>query len=125
MQRVALTANAQRSDITGTVRITASDVFAATHIPPMIVQIRDRAPGLTIDVVATNDISDLMRREADIAIRHMRPEEPDLVARLVREATGRLYAAKCTPARVSGWCMIVWQRRLPRLNRVTHHRSPW
>lgn len=90
--RVALTAEAQRSDITGKVRITASDIFSATFVPDMIHAIRKRAPGLTIEVVATNDISDLMRREADIAIRHMRPEEPDLVARLVREAQGRFYA---------------------------------
>ena len=47
-----------------------------------------------VDIVATNDISDLMRREADIAIRHMRPEEPDLVARMICEADGYFYAAK-------------------------------
>lgn len=93
-ERAALTASAQRSEITGTVRITASDIFATVHIPDMILEVRKRAPNLMIEVVATNDISDLMRREADIAIRHMRPEEPDLVARLVRDATGHFYAAK-------------------------------
>lgn len=92
--RVALTAAAQRSDISGKVRITASDVFSTTFIPQIVVEVRKRAPGLVIEVVATNDISDLMRREADIAIRNMRPEQPDLHARLVREATGRFYAAK-------------------------------
>jgi len=92
--RAALTASAQRSEITGTVRITASDIYSSTYIPQMIVEVRKRAPALKIEVVATNDISDLMRREADIAIRHLRPEQPDLVARLVREARGRFYAAK-------------------------------
>ena len=92
--RAALTASAQRSDISGRVRITASDIFSTTFVPQMVVEVRKRAPALVIDVVATNDISDLMRREADIAIRNMRPEEPDLVARLVREARGRFYAAK-------------------------------
>ncbi|MCF2871131.1 LysR family transcriptional regulator [Octadecabacter sp. G9-8] len=91
--RLALTAAAQRSDISGKVRITASDIYSTIFVPQMIVEVRKRAPGLIIEVVATNDISDLMRREADIAIRHMRPEEPDLVARLVREVTGRFYAA--------------------------------
>lgn len=90
--RAALTAAAQRSDISGEVRITASDIYSAQFIPKMIVEVRRRAPALTIDVVATNDISDLMRREADIAIRNVRPEQPDLVARLVREVTGRFYA---------------------------------
>ncbi|MCF2904779.1 LysR family transcriptional regulator [Octadecabacter sp. CECT 8868] len=92
-ERVALTASAQRSDISGQVRITASDISAAMYLPKVISEIRKRAPALTIDVVATNDISDLMRREADIAIRNVRPEQPDLVARLVREARGRFYGA--------------------------------
>ena len=56
-------------------------------------QLRQQAPKLEIDVVAANDIRDLMRREADIAIRHVRPEQPDLIARLVAEATAHLYAA--------------------------------
>lgn len=91
--RVAMTAASQRSDISGQVRITASDIFAATFVPQMIVEVRKRAPALEIDVIATDGISDLMRREADIAIRHVRPEQPDLVARLVNEATGRFYAS--------------------------------
>ena len=91
--RFAMTAAAQRSDISGQVRITASDIFAATFVPQMIVEVRKRAPALEIDVIATDGISDLMRREADIAIRHVRPEQPDLVARLVNEATGRFYAS--------------------------------
>jgi DNA-binding transcriptional LysR family regulator len=91
--RVAMTAAAQRSDISGQVRITASDIFAATFVPQMIVEVRKRAPALEIDLIATDGISDLMRREADIAIRHVRPEQPDLVARLVNEATGRFYAS--------------------------------
>lgn len=92
-QKVAMTASAQRSDISGKVRITASDISAATLLPEIILDIRKRAPGLMIEVVATNDISDLMRREADIALRNVRPEQPDLVARLVREATGCFYAS--------------------------------
>ena len=92
-QRVAMTATAQRSDIGGKVRITASDIFATTLLPRMVGEIRKRAPSLSIEIVATNDISDLMRREADIAIRNVRPDQPDLVARLVREAKGCFYAS--------------------------------
>jgi DNA-binding transcriptional LysR family regulator len=46
-----------------------------------------------IDVVAANDIRDLQLREADIAIRHIRPEQPDLIARLVSEASAHFYAS--------------------------------
>ncbi|MGJ8611408.1 MAG: LysR family transcriptional regulator [Octadecabacter sp.] len=93
-QRVAMTASAQRSDIAGKVRITASDIFATAFLPEIVADIRKRAPSLHIEIVATNDISDLMRREADIAVRNVRPEQPDLVARLVREAKGCFYASK-------------------------------
>lgn len=92
-QRVAMTAIAQRSDIGGKVRITASDIFATAVLPKIVGEICKRAPSLNIEIVATNDISDLMRREADIAIRNVRPEQPDLVARLVHEAKGCFYAS--------------------------------
>ncbi len=92
-QRAGLTASGQRSDLSGWVTITASDIMAANLMPGIIADLRKVAPQLAIEVVATNDISDLMRREADIAIRHMRPEEPELVARLVREAVGYFYAS--------------------------------
>ena len=92
--RAGLVASGLRSDLTGWVRITASDIMSARLLPPVVAELRRVAPQLLIDVVATNDIRDLMRREADIAIRHMRPEEPDLVARKVCENVGYFYAAK-------------------------------
>ena len=93
-QRTAISANGQQSDLTGWVRITASDILSAHMMPQVVAQVRKVAPLLKVEVVATNDISDLMRREADIAVRHVRPEQPDLVARLVVEARGYFYGAK-------------------------------
>lgn len=90
---LSLAASAQAQSIEGTVRITASDVMSAFVLPPVLHQLRQQAPRLTIDIVAANDIRDLMRREADIAIRHVRPEQPELIARLVQEATAHFYAA--------------------------------
>ena len=91
---LSLAASAQVVSIEGTIRITASDVMSAFVLPPALRQLRQQAPRLTIDVVAANDIRDLMRREADIAIRHVRPEQPDLIARLVQQASAHLYASK-------------------------------
>ncbi|KIC21546.1 LysR family transcriptional regulator [Leisingera sp. ANG-Vp] len=93
-QGLSIAATGQAQSIEGTVRITASDMTSAYILPPVLQQLRQRAPKLTVDVVAANDIRDLMRREADIAIRHVRPEQPELIARLVQEATGHFYAAK-------------------------------
>ncbi|MEK0162643.1 LysR family transcriptional regulator [Phaeobacter sp. A36a-5a] len=90
---LSLAASASAQTIEGTIRITASDVVSAYVLPPVLRQIRQRAPRLTIDVVAANDIRDLMRREADIAIRHVRPDQPELIARLVGEARAHFYAA--------------------------------
>lgn len=90
--RIALTASGQAQSIEGRVRITASDVMSAYVLPDLLREIRAQAPRLRIDVIASNDIQDLMRREADIAIRHVRPDQPDLIAKLVQEASGHFYA---------------------------------
>lgn len=82
--------HAQATD--GVVRISASDSYAAFLLPPAIVALRAAHPGIQVEVVATSAISDLRRREADIAVRNTRPEDPSLVARKLRDAVGRLYA---------------------------------
>jgi len=76
------------------VRITATNVFAAYLLPPAIDRLHEIAPKLELEIVASNRIRDLQRREADIAIRHVRPEEPNLVARLVSDGDGNLYASE-------------------------------
>lgn len=88
-----LQAAAQSGEVAGRVSITATDVMAAVHLPAMIRDMRMLAPGLELEVVARNDIQDLMRREADIAIRHVQPVQPDLIVRKIGEASARLYAA--------------------------------
>lgn len=92
--RISLTASGRSQTIEGQVRITASDVMSAHLLPPALARLRESAPLLEIDVVAANDIRDLQLREADIAIRHVRPEQPDLIARHVSDATAHFYASK-------------------------------
>ena len=92
--RLSLIASGHSQEISGTVRITASDVFSVHLLPDIMLELRQRAPNLHVDLIATNDIADLLRREADIAIRHVRPEQPDLFARLIAEAKGNFYAAR-------------------------------
>lgn len=91
--RISLTASGQSQSVEGHVRITATDVFSVYLLPDALERLRDEAPGITVDVVASNDVRDLRRREADIAIRHARPEHPDLIAKLLRETTVHLYAS--------------------------------
>lgn len=91
--RISLTASGQSQTIAGKVRITASDIFSIYALPPILRRLQDLAPQLDIEIVAVNDIRDLQRREADIAIRHVRPEQPDLIARLLHEAKAYFYAS--------------------------------
>jgi DNA-binding transcriptional LysR family regulator len=91
--RLALAALGQSQSISGEISITASDVFSAFLLPPVLHRLRGLAPNLKINVVADNDIRDILKREADIAIRHSRPTQPDLIARLVRQATAHFYAS--------------------------------
>lgn len=92
-ERVALVASGRSQAASGTVVVSASDGFSVYLLPPLLKRIREAAPLVTIEIVSSNALSDLRRREADIAIRHVRPDQPDLVARLVRETSGHLYAS--------------------------------
>ncbi len=92
--QMSLSASGHSNAIEGNVRITASDVMSAYILPPALKKLKAIAPLVHIDVVASNAIQDLQLREADIAIRHVRPEEPELIARLLCETTAHFYAKK-------------------------------
>ena len=90
---VALVATGQSQSVEGLVRITASELMSAHILPPILETITTQAPSLEIDVVADNGVRDLVRREADIAIRHVRPDQPNLLTRRVRDEVMRFYAS--------------------------------
>lgn len=89
--RFSMSAYAQNDDMEGSVSISASDLYSGTLLPPILQELRQAEPRIAIEVMADNTAADLMRREADIAIRNFRPTEPDLVARRLREAVARFY----------------------------------
>jgi DNA-binding transcriptional LysR family regulator len=91
--RVSLAAAGQSQRVEGTVAIAASEIHAAHLLPPILLKLRAEQPGISVEVVASSAASDLRRREADIAIRNVRPSEPDLIARKIRDMPARLYAA--------------------------------
>jgi DNA-binding transcriptional LysR family regulator len=69
--------------IAGTVRVTASEVVAAEVLPPILAALRADHPGLEIELVASNTVEDLLRRDADIAVRMaVSAQEALLVKRL-------------------------------------------
>ena len=90
--RLALMASLQSQAIEGLVRITASDAYAYYVLPALAEKLRVVAPGIVLDVLASNEVEDLIRRKADIAIRHAQPRQAELIARRCADATARLYA---------------------------------
>ncbi len=71
----------RRNLTTGTVRITTSQVAASYLLPPVLAALQAEEPGIEIELVASNQLSNLLRREADIAVRMVRPTQASLVAR--------------------------------------------
>jgi DNA-binding transcriptional LysR family regulator len=80
------------SDAAGVVRITASDVIGAEVLPPLLAEFRRSNPAVTIELVLSNQVEDLLRGDADIAVRMMRPTQQALVARQIGEVRLGLYA---------------------------------
>lgn len=69
--------------VQGVVRISASEVIGVEVLPPIVGRLRERYPALKVELVLTNKVQDLLRREADIAVRMTRPQQTQLVARRI------------------------------------------
>ena len=93
-EALRLAATGRSQAVGGVVSVSATEAVAAHLLPPLIRQLREKEPGITIEVISSNALSDLLRREADIAIRHVKPEQPDLIARLIRDAAANFYASE-------------------------------
>ena len=85
-EALQIAASGRSQVVGGVVSVSATDVVATYLLPPLVRQLREKEPGIAVEVISSDALSDLLRREADIAIRHVKPEQPDLIARLIREA---------------------------------------
>lgn len=81
-------------ELTGDVRVSANEIIGVYLLPPAIAAFREQHPGMQIEVVITNRASSLSKREADIALRMFRPQQPDLVARRLPDLALGFYAAR-------------------------------
>ncbi len=69
------------SSVSGTVRISASEVLAVEVLPHCLSTLLDDNPDLQIEIVSSNEESNLLHREADIALRMFAPQQQELVSR--------------------------------------------
>ncbi len=76
---------ASTETVSGMVRIAASEVVAALVLPPMMARFGQAEPGIEIEIAASNQVENLLRRDADVAIRMVQPTQQDLIARKVTD----------------------------------------
>ena len=74
-----------RTATAGSVRITTSQVAATWLLPDLLARFAIEEPGIQVELVASNQLSNLLRREADIAVRMLRPAQASLVVRKLGE----------------------------------------
>ena len=87
-------ASSQGAGVRGTIRITASDVITVEVLPAIITELHAAYPELTIELMSSNRIEDLLQREADIAVRMQRPSQGVLIARRIGDVELGMYAHK-------------------------------
>ena len=90
--RLSLAASGQSLSVEGVVKVSATEMFATRVLPGLVAELHQKHPGLVIEIIETNALSDLRRREADIAIRNADPSDPDMIARRIMDETGGLFA---------------------------------
>lgn len=82
-------------ELAGTIRVTAPDDIGSRLLPAHVAAFRRKHPAITIELVLDNRVLDLVRGEADIAIRPRRPAaSTDIVGRRVSGFAGALYASR-------------------------------
>ena len=94
MYQMTLRANGQSQEVSGVVRITASDVSSHYVLPPIIARIRAAEPAIQIVLVATDATENLLFREADIAVRMYRPQQLDVITQHICDVPVAIFAAK-------------------------------
>lgn len=85
-------ASGSRQEVRGVVRITCSEVVGGEVLPAILADLRRQQPGIVIELSLSDATENLLRRDADIAVRMLRPSQAALVARRVGAIGMGLYA---------------------------------
>jgi DNA-binding transcriptional LysR family regulator len=79
-------------DERGAVRITASEVIGAEVLPSILARFSELHPAITLELALTNRNEDLLRGDADVAVRMVRPTQDALIAKRIGRIDVALYA---------------------------------
>jgi DNA-binding transcriptional LysR family regulator len=89
-----LKAQGRSQQLYGTVRITASVIVANLMLPPILAALRQAEPSIQVEIVASDSNQNLLRRDADIAIRMADPTQNALIARKLGDTQLGLFATR-------------------------------
>ena len=76
-------ASADAGAVAGTVRITASELMGVEVLPHILSGLKALHPRLSFELTLTNSVENVLRHDADIAVRMVRPAQDGLLARKV------------------------------------------
>ncbi|WP_306120329.1 MULTISPECIES: LysR family transcriptional regulator [unclassified Roseitalea] len=79
----AMAATGRERTVAGPIRITASDIVSTYILPAILVRLASAEPDLEIELVPSNSVQNLLARDADIAVRMVRPVQNELIVRKV------------------------------------------
>jgi DNA-binding transcriptional LysR family regulator len=79
--------------LTGEVRITTTDTLAVEFLIPAIASLHEQHPDVKVRLDTSIQVLSLSRREADIAVRNVKPQNPDLITRCVARWPVGLFAS--------------------------------
>ncbi|MDJ0637962.1 MAG: LysR family transcriptional regulator [Paracoccaceae bacterium] len=80
--------------IKGTIRLSANEILGGLLLPGLIAEFMAEHPMIEIEIEVSNEASNLLSRDADIAVRMFRPTQNDLVVRKVRDIPLGLFGHK-------------------------------
>jgi len=96
MEEAALQLEREMSGIdnrlSGTVRLATTDTMAHAFVIQAMRKLHDQHPDIRIELLVNTQVSSLTRREADLAVRTVRPTSPDLISRHLGKRAAGLYA---------------------------------
>jgi DNA-binding transcriptional LysR family regulator len=78
----------------GTVRLTASVFIGGEVLPEILARFRERHPHIAIELILSDQTQDLLRRDADIAVRMVQPKQDALVAKKIGKTALGIFARR-------------------------------
>lgn len=90
---LSLKAAGRTENLAGTVRVAASVVMSNLVLPGIVTDLREAEPEIQIEIVASDEAQNLLRRDADIAVRMFDPTQNALIARRIGASPLGLFGA--------------------------------